>query len=453
MLLKIKLDLLISIISILGLIVQQKTQLGSLNFEGIYNPGGFVSGNFEIIKAPQQMTYKEAKRFCNSKRTILLVVKKDFDLDAIMSYFSVTEIWTTLAKSTETGAIMDFNGYPPEITFKNGRIGLLGISLASMVDATHRIVLKKGDTFEYAVANSEEKKDVLCINNLSFPYRAKDKIIFDGIKTVMVDSLSELESFARLTKNEIRSHLFLLPKLSDDMENMTVTDTLDLEEQFSIELKKDTTYFWNLFEKFQNLEDPSELMILNLQFMLWLKKMENIISFIVGPLKNPLGLLKTGVTPVVDFSNNKSVPVYIHRIGNGILIITFGDVEATFEEENMFQWVQGLLKQDHFYTITMVDLILVMTGVTVSLSAVCTVCIRLCKKKNYFMVHNDQQPVLKVKQMRIVKEKLLRNSLPTTLPPVHVSNRNRTHRRDLSMAEIPVWLLNSNLSIDRLGSN
>ena len=129
------------------------------------------------------------------------------------------------------------------------------------------------------VANSEEKKDALCINNLSFPYRAKDKIIFDGIKTVMVDSLSELESFARLTKSEIRSHLFLLPKLSDDMENMTVTDTLDLGEHFSIELKKDTTYFWNLFEKFQNLEDPSELMILNLQIMLWLKKMENIISF------------------------------------------------------------------------------------------------------------------------------------------------------------------------------
>ena len=120
----------------------------------------------------------------------------------IFDRFSLKTIWTTIFK--ENSALVDGDGFPPELETDLVTIGLSRLTLAEMTDSKHRVVLTKMDVtdiidtpFQLERKLFSDKASEVCVRNLSFPFRSTD---VDHIKRFIKQLTSRLDTQGKCTR-------------------------------------------------------------------------------------------------------------------------------------------------------------------------------------------------------------------------------------------------------------
>jgi len=454
MLLKIQINIAVALLTLLSLLMQQKTELQKLKAEEIYAISGLRAGKYMLTKAPEKLAYTAALGYCRALRQGIFLVKNEFFIDNIFLHFNLEEAWVFLYKSKETGTFTDYSGFPPEIIAQDATIGLpSGTTLATMVDATHGAVLKRsGGGYSYDSALRSDQKDTLCINNLSFPYREEDQHSIREMIKALGELMDEQLSALRDLKKAMVSEMQILPKLSATKENMTVDDTIALDQTVEKSLNQSIDTFRIILEDLKTLRHASDMTTVLAKFIKFTNQIEKIKEQITQAIREPGGLIDSIILPPSNFLINDTTKIRTFQVGSDTLFTIFGLDTVVEDSYTVWERIKILVNSEHFWMFTLVDIILIITGITVSFFAFLSIVIKMCKKKDYVLV--PQNPVVKsVRQPPMVKnrndkkqKRIRQQTLPVNIPRL----RPAPEVPNNAIFELPVWLMNSDLSLDQV---
>ena len=453
MLLKIQINITVALLTLLSLLMQQKIELQSLKPEEIYATSGLRAGKYMIVKAPEKLTHTAAITYCRALRQGLFVVKNEFFMDNIFLHFNLEEVWVSLYKSKETGTFADYSGFPPEIVAQDAMIGLpSSTTLATMVDTTHGAVLKRsGTSYSYDSALRTDQKDTLCINNLSFPYREEDQNSIREMIKALGELMDEQLLALRNLKKAMVSELQILPKLSATKENMTVDDTIALDQTVEKSLNQSIDTFRIILEDLKTLRHASDMTTVLAKFLKFTKQIEKIKEQITQPIREPGGLIDSIILPPSNFLTNDTTKITTFQVGSDMLFTIFGLDTVVEDSYTVWERIKILVNSEHFWMFTLVDIILITTGICVTFFAFLSIVIKICKKRKYVLV--PQNPVVKsirqppmVKNRNDKKRRIRQQTLPVNIPRL----RPAPEVPNDAIFELPVWLMNSDLSLDQV---
>jgi hypothetical protein len=454
MLLKIQINISVALLTLLMHLLRQKTEIENLKTEEIYATSGLRAGKFMLTRAPEKLTHKAALAYCRSLRQGMFLVKNEFYLDNIFLHFNLEETWVFLYKSSESGTLADYSGYPPEILAQDATIGLpSGTTLATMVDATHSAILKRaGGGYTYDTALRTEQKDTLCINNLSFPYREEDQLSIREMIKALAELVEEQILSLRDLKKAMVSEMQILPKLSDTKVNMTVDDTIALDQLVEKSLNQSIDTFAIILEDLKNLKHASDMTTVLAKFLKYTNQIAKVKEQITQPIREPGGLIDSIILPPVNFLTNDSTKIRTFQVGSDTLFTIFGLDSVVEDSFTVWERIKILVNSEHFWMFTLVDIILIITGILVSFFAFLSIVIKMCKKKDYVLVpHNPvvksvrQPPIVKNrndKKQKRIRQQTLPSNIPRLRPAPEMPNNGNF--------ELPVWLMNSDLSLDQV---
>ena len=454
MLLKIQINITVALLTLLSLLMQQKIELQNLKPEEIYATSGLRAGKYMLVKAPEKLTYTAAITYCRALRQGLFLVKNEFFMDNIFLHFNLEEVWVSLYKSKETGTFTDYSGYPPEIVAQDAMIGLpSSTTLATMVDTTHGAVLKRSGSprYSYDSALRTDQKDTLCINNLSFPYREEDQNSIREMIKALGELMDEQLSALRNLKKAMVSELQILPKLSATKENMTVDDTIALDQTVEKSLNQSIDTFRIILEDLKTLRHASDMTTVLAKFLKFTKQIEKIKEQITQPIREPGGLIDSIILPPSNFLTNDTTKITTFQVGSDMLFTIFGLDTVVEDSYTVWERIKILVNSEHFWMFTLVDIILITTGICVTFFAFLSIIIKICKKRKYVLV--PQNPVVKsirqppmVKNRNDKKRRIRQQTLPVNIPRLYTAPEVPND----AIFELPVWLMNSDLSLDQV---
>ena len=164
------------------------------------------------------------------------------------------------------------------------------------------------------------------------------------------------------------------------------------------------------------------------------------------------GLIDSIILPPVNFLTNDSTKIRTFQVGSDTLFTIFGLDSVVEDSFTVWERIKILVSSEHFWMFTLVDIILIVTGITVSFFAFLSIVIKMCKKKDYVLVPHN--PVVKsVRQPPIVKnrngrkqKRIRQQTLPVNIPRL----RPAPEMPNNGNFELPVWLMNSDLSLDQV---
>ena len=117
--------------------------------------------------------------YCKRSDTQLYTPRQGQPIRRIFNRFGVKSIWTTIFK--QDAALIDGDGFPLELETDLETIGLSKLALTEMTDSKHRAVLTRMDMtdltdtpFQLERKIFSDKASVICVQNLSFPFRSTD---------------------------------------------------------------------------------------------------------------------------------------------------------------------------------------------------------------------------------------------------------------------------------------
>ena len=173
-----------------------RTRLEGTNVDNFFEVEGLHVDNSEYLVAMTQLTFTEAMIYCKRSNAQLYTPRQGQPIRRIFDHFSLKTVWTTIFK--ENSALVDRDGFPSELETDLVTIGLSRLTLAEMTDSKHRVVLTKMDVtdiidtpFQLERKLFSDKASVVCVKNLSFPFRSTD---VDHIKKFIKQLTSRLDT-------------------------------------------------------------------------------------------------------------------------------------------------------------------------------------------------------------------------------------------------------------------
>ena len=151
--------------------------------------------------------------------------------------YALKSIWTTIWK--QDSALIDGDGFPPELETDLETIGLSKLALAEMTDSKHRVVLTRMDVtglidtpFQLERKLFSDKASVVCVRNLSFPFRSTDVDHKKKFIKQMTTRLDTHQENIQDVKAHMASVFATLPRIGDGV-NIIENDIIDLQTKLN----------------------------------------------------------------------------------------------------------------------------------------------------------------------------------------------------------------------------
>ena len=214
-----------------------KTRLDGTNVDNFFEVEGLRVDNSEYVMAMTQLTFTEAMIYCKRMKAQLYTPKQGQPIRRIFDRFSLKTIWTTIFK--EGSALVDGDGFPPDLETDLNTIGLSRLTLSEMTDSKQRVVLTRMEVtdlidtpFQLERKIFSDKASVICVRELSFPFRSSD---VDHMKKFIKKVGTRLDTHKE-TIHDVKAHmtsvLATLPRIGDGV-NIIENDIIDLQTKLN----------------------------------------------------------------------------------------------------------------------------------------------------------------------------------------------------------------------------
>ena len=353
-----------------------RTRLEGTNVDTFFEVEGLRVDNSEYLVAMSQLTFTEAMIYCKRSNAQLYTPRQGQPIRRIFDRFSLKTVWTTIFK--ENSALVDGDGFPPELETDLVTIGLSRLALAEMTDSKHRVVLTKMDVtdiidtpFQLERKLFSDKASVVCVRNLSFPFRSTD---VDHIKKFIKQLTSRLDTHKENiqdVKAHMTSVLATLPRIGDGV-NIIENDIIDLQTKLNGKLGNLRKRFDNAITNLRLVRNVIELSAISAELQGTFGQMYVIIDRILEPLRYPLGLISAAYHPYIEpvsynYTDDVSSEVVLFYVNDSMLLLKVGSEKSKIQPT--VSQTATFFNKRYFYSVTLIDLILVITSSLVSIIA------------------------------------------------------------------------------------
>ena len=243
----ISIDVIMAVTALISQLTNDYQNLRADDWAAAYKVHGFRHEQVSLIKALDSMTFREASGYCRDRRMNVFQVYKNFYLSKVFNAMEVTEVWTPLVRSREIGTLMDNLGFSPPIATKDTTISMAEVTLTTMVDDTSCVTLRyKDGAFGYVTTHTDQKKAVVCLNNLSFPFREIDILVLSELKNTMINEMERKINNLEIKKKWLMALWQNIPKLPKDLEDETLDVSSNMTDLFFGSLTDTGLRFINL---------------------------------------------------------------------------------------------------------------------------------------------------------------------------------------------------------------
>jgi hypothetical protein len=434
-------------------------------------------------------TYADALTLCKSFRQELFFYEPGIDLATLFTDLQISEIWTGLVKAKTSNSPMDRMGYGPySIINDNETIESSRIYGPDPAGQTMHITLKKDtvtNTFSYEKVASNEQKNTLCKENLSFPFKETDQRAIRTFYFRIIKLLAlEREHFARF-KDMVSNIYNSWPKYEKDskiylQENDTDhSDSRDLAAEMNTEIESLNPIANIILAESKLIRSEADLLILETHMHEWQSRYKNLQKTLENLFFNPIKLVTENLllNIQIDDANwsHRIVKIEEEEIRIGFMKDHYKPAENAITLENWQVllttsfWSEYLTKLNtrRFFTVTLWDIVsFVLNGIYLIISFIAYFRIRKILGKLKALQRKDSQLLRSYKirekvkdnynqiEMKELARPMIRQiPLPTTLPTlpraysdVAIRHRHRDTRQDPTPQ--PLYLGESLLSLD-----
>ena len=384
--------------------------------------------------------------------------------------FSLKTVWTTIFK--ENTALVDGDGFPPELETDLETIGLSRLALAEITDSKHRVVLTRLDVtdiidtpFQLERKLFSDKASVVCVRNLSFPFRSTD---VDHLKKFIKQMTTRLDTHKENiqdVKAHMASVLATLPRIGDGV-NIIENNIIDLQTKLNGKLGNLRKRFDNAITNLRLVRNVVELSTITADLQGTFGQMYVIIDRILEPLRYLLGLNVAAYHPYIEpvsynYTDDVSSQVVLFYVNNSMLLLKVGSEKSKIQPT--VSQTATFFNKRYFYSVTLIDLILVITSSLVSIITMIGIIMNCYSIRQNYKRHKKllkstirydiepkvrkvsakfQSPTSESPESHYTRNRQI--GLPTTLPQ---ANRHSRRVQFVKMSELPSHLAASNLSI------
>jgi hypothetical protein len=481
MLFLIILDYLATLNAMVTYLTEFRSKVISIPFRSIYSVEGLRINDEQYIASTEPMTYTDAVTYCRTNGASPFVIRRHLSLKEVFEKLQVQEIWTSIHKHSALGSLSDLDGHPPELETELEEISIVNITLATMVDTTFRVtLLKNDDTYGLQVVLFSAKKHVICQRYLGFPYRGKDLDKLEVLSQTMGSLVQETEDRIYAVTRQTESRLATLPKVTK-FETDQETDIFNKQNEINAKSQNSKEQFASIIRNLKMITDVADVTNTMGKLVGQLMNVRYMVEFTLEPLNFPLGLITRTYHPHVDtgiqreykLTDNVTTPAVLFYYNQTTLILKLGAEQTLQTDETLWKsyFMEKVFNKNTFYTITLVDIILIASSSFVSIMALMGIIINCCnirnqtkkqKKQNLLYKQALGSRALRVNQVtipvpaspiqetsffkRVHRKKHREIGLPTTLPVV--SQVKKTKPVVQFIDDLPSHMLSSTLSLN-----
>jgi hypothetical protein len=394
MLFLVILDYLTSLNSMITYLVDFRTKVLSIPFQTIYRVDGLRLEDEQYIASLEPLTYTEAVDFCRKKNSSPFIIKRHLDLRKIFEHFDITEVWTSIHRHPTLKTLIDQDGYAPELETELDEISIVNITLNTMIDTTFRVTLQKNEMLGLQVTQFTEKRFVLCQTWLAFPYRIKDLEKLEVLSQTMGSLVQETEDRIHSVIRQTESKLATLPKVISVEANQE-NDVFDKQTEIDVKISSSKENFARILSNLKLITDVADVTNTMGRLVGQLMNIRYIVEFIVEPLNFPLGLITRSYHPHVDtgiqreykMTDNLTTPAVLFYYNRTTLILKVGAEQSNMQTDGLEnKWksyiMEKIFTKNNFYTVTLVDIVLIASSSFVSMLALIGIIINCCNIRN-----------------------------------------------------------------------
>ena len=461
--LKVKINLIIALGNLLLNMRQNRESIANVDFMRQSTRGGTIYsvGSFRTEKGPDLVTYDTAVAFCKVKRMDLYFVEANHDIMKLMADLDMDSLWTGIFRSKSTGTLSDAAGFAPQTVTDYDQVIKLTETDTNAIDAKHHVSLvKNNNVFSYEMAGNEERRSVICVTELSFPGKQQDITRMEIIKNSFIERIKTSEKRVKAIWNQVSSAMATLPDLSIE-ESSIYDQMLDLQnvsEKLDLDIK---VVFDSFSSTWGTINDPLDVVLVESKLSQYLTMTDYISDRLSKLIFQPLGLIPLSMFPLANPENNflGSFPIQIHTIGSSALLFSYGG-EPALEKKTLskiqvlFNTLNEKLKEKTFYSMTLADILLTITGSILTIISLGGIVYKVIKKRK----NREERPYeVRMVNIRTRAKKQMnchscaqRNKgmkirkLPTTL----AANRSVKYIAPKETRNLPLFLGDSLLSIN-----
>ena len=441
-----------------------KTRLDGTNVDNFFEVEGLRVDNSEYVMAMTQLTFTEAMIYCRRMKAQLYTPKQGQPIRRIFDRFSLKTIWTTIFK--EGPALVDGEGFPPDLETDLNTIGLSRLTLSEMTDSKQRVVLTRMEVtdltdtpFQLERKIFSDKANVICVRELSFPFRSSD---VDHMKRFIKQVGTRLDTHKeniQEIKAQAQALLATLPRIGEGV-SIIENDIIDLQTKLNGKLGNLRRRFDSTITDIRLVRSVVELSVITAELQGTFNQMYIIIDKVLEPLRYPLGLISAAYHPYIEpvsynYTDDVSSQVVLFYVNDSMLLLKVGS-EKTKIQPTISQTATFFNKR-YFYSVTLIDLILVITSSLVSVFAMVGIIMNCYSIRQNYKRHKNllktsvryvEPKVRKVSvknpettEIQYIRDRQI--GLPTTLPHRHTDK----NRRVKFISDLPSHLTASNLSL------
>ena len=307
-----------------------------------------------------------------------------------------------------------------------------------------------------------DKASVVCVRNMSFPFRSMD---VDHIKKFIKQMTVRLDTHQeniRDVKAHMASVLATLPRIGEGV-NIIENDIIDLQTKLNGKLGQLRKLLDTAITNLRLVRNVVELSTITADMQGIFVQMYVIIDQILEPLRYSLGLISAAYHPYIEpisynYTDDVSSQVVLFYVNDSMLLLKVGSEKSKLQPT--VSQTATFLNKRYFYSVTLIDLILVITSSLVSLIAMIGIIMNCYSIRQNYKRHKKllkstirYEPEPKVRKVCANFQSQTSEShyrqdrevgIPTTL--LH-ANRHRKRVHFVKMSDIPSHLAASNLSL------
>ena len=206
-----------------------------------------------------------------------------------------------------------------------------------MVDDTTRITLKRsapGREFGYVTTRSDQKREVLCSNNLSFPYREIDIIILSELRNTLKDEIERKIRNLEIKKKWLTALLQNVPNFPEERYGEPFDAYVNMNESVYLSLTNTGIRFIEVLTQLRGIRAEGDIAVVIIRFLRYLHDYDEHMDLLVTLLENPGAVIESTLIPTLTLS--ESAPVHLYQNSSDLLIISFQPrgLKMGFEEMN-----------------------------------------------------------------------------------------------------------------------
>ena len=439
-----------------------KTRLEAMQVEKYFETEGLRVDNIEYIKAPQQLTFTEGMLYCKRSMGQIFTPKHGQPVRKIFTTFNLQAVWTSIYK--QDSALIDGDGFPPELDTDLETIGLQRLALSEMTDSKHRVVLTRVEVTDLADTPFQlerrmftEKASVVCVKNLSFPFKATDVVQIKKFVKKTTTRLEVHQTNIKEIKARTTSVLATLPRIGEGV-NIVENDIIDVQAKLTAKLGKMRVLFDTAITDIQLIRNVVELSTITADLQATFLQLYVIIDQIQEPLRFPLGLISAAYHPYIEtvsynYTDDVSSQVVLFYVNDTMLLLKVGSEKSKLQAQ--VSQTATFFNKRYFYSVTLIDLILVVTSSLVSLIAMIGIIMNCFSIRQNYKRHKQLlRSTIRYEAEPKVRKVKANFSAPTFEShyrhdiglPTTMTNPNR-RVRFFKSSQLPSHLAASNLSL------